>query len=255
MIQTELSSQLTTGTERARAGRAARSRRTRREAPGRPGAQDSRTISYTRSRASRREPRASTSADDSIAGAGVRTGATLMPFQYIAIEGPIGVGKSSLTRQIAARLDATAVLEDTEQPSSPIYYSGRTARLAGAAVLSASTASPVVGLQHGRSVFARDGMRLPVRQGQDFRLPQSRRQTSCSSTSASRPAREGRTSSRSRHLLQAPTDVLVRGSGTGREIPPRDVRPEQGYIRELNEPISTSSSLFRDAAAGHRNSH
>jgi deoxyadenosine/deoxycytidine kinase len=53
-----------------------------------------------------------------------------MPFQYIAIEGPIGVGKSSLARQLAARLDATAVLEDTDNPFLADFYSGR----AGAAL-------------------------------------------------------------------------------------------------------------------------
>ena len=53
-----------------------------------------------------------------------------MPFQYIAIEGPIGVGKSSLAEQLAARLDATAVLEETDNPFLSDFYSGR----AGAAL-------------------------------------------------------------------------------------------------------------------------
>jgi deoxyguanosine kinase len=53
-----------------------------------------------------------------------------MPFQYIAIEGPIGVGKSSLAQQLAARLDATAVLEETDNPFLSDFYSGR----AGAAL-------------------------------------------------------------------------------------------------------------------------
>ena len=53
-----------------------------------------------------------------------------MPFQYIAIEGPIGVGKSSHAEQLAARLDATAVLEETDNPFLSDFYSGR----AGAAL-------------------------------------------------------------------------------------------------------------------------
>jgi len=53
-----------------------------------------------------------------------------MPFQYIAIEGPIGVGKSSLARRLASRLDATAVLEDTDNPFLADFYAGR----AGAAL-------------------------------------------------------------------------------------------------------------------------
>ncbi len=53
-----------------------------------------------------------------------------MPFQYIAIEGPIGVGKTSLTERLATRLDATAVLEDQENPFLADFYGGR----AGAAL-------------------------------------------------------------------------------------------------------------------------
>ncbi len=53
-----------------------------------------------------------------------------MPFQYIAIEGPIGVGKSSLAQRLAERLDAAAVLEETDNPFLSDFYSGR----AGAAL-------------------------------------------------------------------------------------------------------------------------
>jgi deoxyadenosine/deoxycytidine kinase len=53
-----------------------------------------------------------------------------MPFQYIAVEGPIGVGKSSLAERIADRLDATAVLEETDNPFLADFYAGR----AGAAL-------------------------------------------------------------------------------------------------------------------------
>ena len=48
-----------------------------------------------------------------------------MPFQYIAIEGPIGVGKSSVARQIASRLDAKTILEETENPFLADFYAGR----------------------------------------------------------------------------------------------------------------------------------
>jgi deoxyguanosine kinase len=53
-----------------------------------------------------------------------------MAFQYIAIEGPIGVGKTSLTERLATRLDATAVFEDGDNPFLSDFYSGR----AGAAL-------------------------------------------------------------------------------------------------------------------------
>jgi len=55
-----------------------------------------------------------------------------MSFQYIAIEGPIGVGKSSLARRLAERLEGTAVLEDGENPFLADFYAGR----AGAALQS-----------------------------------------------------------------------------------------------------------------------
>jgi deoxyguanosine kinase len=48
-----------------------------------------------------------------------------MAFQYIAIEGPIGAGKSSLAERLATRLDATAVLEETENPFLADFYNGR----------------------------------------------------------------------------------------------------------------------------------
>src|SRR5258706_11767779 len=56
--------------------------------------------------------------------------AQTMPFQYIAIEGPIGAGKTALAQRLAARLDATAVLEETENPFLADFYTGR----AGAAL-------------------------------------------------------------------------------------------------------------------------
>jgi deoxyadenosine/deoxycytidine kinase len=48
-----------------------------------------------------------------------------MSFQYIAIEGPIGVGKSALAERLATRLDATAVLEEHENPFLDDFYDGR----------------------------------------------------------------------------------------------------------------------------------
>ena len=46
-------------------------------------------------------------------------------FTYLAIEGPIGVGKTSLAERVSTRLDATAVLEDTENPFLSDFYGGR----------------------------------------------------------------------------------------------------------------------------------
>ena len=48
-----------------------------------------------------------------------------MSFQYLAIEGPIGVGKTSLAERLAVRLDAAAVLEETDNPFLADFYGGR----------------------------------------------------------------------------------------------------------------------------------
>jgi len=53
-----------------------------------------------------------------------------MTSRYIAVEGPIGAGKSALAQRLAARLDATVVLEDAENPFLADFYAGR----AGAAL-------------------------------------------------------------------------------------------------------------------------
>jgi deoxyadenosine/deoxycytidine kinase len=46
-------------------------------------------------------------------------------FRYIAIEGPIGVGKTRLAERLAGRLDANVVLEDTENPFLADFYNDR----------------------------------------------------------------------------------------------------------------------------------
>jgi deoxyadenosine/deoxycytidine kinase len=47
-------------------------------------------------------------------------------FRYIAIEGPPGVGKSSLADRLAARLDATLVLDEADNPFLADFHAGRT---------------------------------------------------------------------------------------------------------------------------------
>ena len=48
-----------------------------------------------------------------------------MAFHYLAIEGPIGAGKTRLAERLAARLDATTILEDTENPFLQDFYADR----------------------------------------------------------------------------------------------------------------------------------
>jgi deoxyadenosine/deoxycytidine kinase len=46
-------------------------------------------------------------------------------FHYLAIEGPIGVGKTRLAERLAAKLEATTILEDTENPFLTDFYADR----------------------------------------------------------------------------------------------------------------------------------
>lgn len=48
-----------------------------------------------------------------------------MDFRSLAIEGPIGLGKTALAQRLAARLDATAVLDDTNNPFLTDFYAER----------------------------------------------------------------------------------------------------------------------------------
>ena len=48
-----------------------------------------------------------------------------MPFRYIAIEGPIGAGKTALAERLGTRLDATVVLEEAENPFLSDFYADR----------------------------------------------------------------------------------------------------------------------------------
>ena len=48
-----------------------------------------------------------------------------MEFRYIAIEGPIGVGKSALAGRLAGRLDAAVVLEERDNPFLADFYAGK----------------------------------------------------------------------------------------------------------------------------------
>ena len=48
-----------------------------------------------------------------------------MSFRSIAIDGPIGVGKTALAERLAARLDGTTILEERDNPFLADFYKGR----------------------------------------------------------------------------------------------------------------------------------
>ena len=48
-----------------------------------------------------------------------------MQFRHIALEGPIGVGKTALAERLGSRLDASVVLEETDNPFLADFYGDR----------------------------------------------------------------------------------------------------------------------------------
>ncbi|MBA3268986.1 MAG: deoxynucleoside kinase [Acidobacteria bacterium] len=48
-----------------------------------------------------------------------------MAFRYIAIEGPIGVGKTRLAERLANRIDGSTILEDADNPFLADFYNER----------------------------------------------------------------------------------------------------------------------------------
>ena len=49
----------------------------------------------------------------------------VLPFRYLAIEGPIGAGKTALAERLGTRLDATLVREETDNPFLADFYADR----------------------------------------------------------------------------------------------------------------------------------
>jgi len=48
-----------------------------------------------------------------------------LDYRYLAIEGPVGAGKTALAERLALRLDATAILEDADNPFLADFYEDR----------------------------------------------------------------------------------------------------------------------------------
>ncbi len=160
-----------------------------------------------------------------------------MPFQYIAIEGPIGVGKSSLAGRIAARLDATVVLEEADNPFLADFYAGR----AGAALQAQlfyllNRHRQLVGLQQGNLfsqatvcdyLFDKDKI-FAYLNLDDNELFIYQRLYDLLAKDIPAPDLV--------IYLQAPTDVLVRRLRDRAKNPDREAfDPDPEYIRELNE--------------------
>ena len=57
--------------------------------------------------------------------AGVSVYSARLDFRYLAIEGPIGLGKTTLAERLGARLDANVVLDEKQNPFLGDFYGGR----------------------------------------------------------------------------------------------------------------------------------
>jgi len=160
-----------------------------------------------------------------------------MPFQYIAIEGPIGVGKSSLAERIAGRLDATVVLEETDNPFLADFYAGR----AGAALQAQlfyllNRHRQLVALQQGNLfsqatvcdyLFDKDKI-FAYLNLDDNELFIYQRLYDLLAKDIPAPDLV--------IYLQAPGDVLVRRLRERAKDPEREaLEPDPDYLRELNE--------------------
>jgi deoxyguanosine kinase len=160
-----------------------------------------------------------------------------MSFQYIAIEGPIGAGKTSLAERLATRIDATAILEESENPFLADFYGGR----AGAALQAQLF-----------YLLNRHRQQMTVRQGDLFA------QTAVSDYLFDKDKIFAYLNLDDNELfiyqrlydllskdvplpdlviyLQAPTDVLVRRlRERARDLDRDTIDPDPGYLKELNE--------------------
>jgi deoxyadenosine/deoxycytidine kinase len=160
-----------------------------------------------------------------------------MSFQYIAIEGPIGVGKSALAERLATRLDATTILEESENPFLADFYGGR----------------PGAALQAQLFyLLNRHRQQMTVRQGDLFA------QTTVSDYLFDKDKIFAYLNLDDNELfiyqrlydllskdvplpdlviyLQAPTDVLARRlRDRARDLERETIDPDPGYLKELNE--------------------
>jgi deoxyguanosine kinase len=158
-------------------------------------------------------------------------------FHYLAIEGPIGVGKTRLAERLAARLDATTILEDTENPFLPDFYADRPGSALQAQLFyllnrhrqltSKRQADLFLQTTICDYVFDKDKI-FAYLNLDDNELFIYQRLFDLLAKDVPPPDLVV--------YLQAPTDLLVRrlkarGSDPEREVP----APEEDYLRELNE--------------------
>jgi deoxyguanosine kinase len=160
-----------------------------------------------------------------------------MAFQHIAVEGPIGVGKTSLAERLATRLDATTVLEESENPFLADFYGGR----AGAALQAQLF---YLLSRHRQQLSLRQGDLFAQSMVSDYLFDKDKIFAYLNLDDNELFIYQRLYDVLARDVaspdlviyLQAPTDVLVRRLRDRSRDGERDSPdPDPGYLRELNE--------------------
>ena len=160
-----------------------------------------------------------------------------MQFRYIAVEGPIGAGKTPLAERLATRLDATLVLEESENPFLGDFYADRPgAALQAQLFYLLNRHRQQTTLQQGDLfsqitvsdyLFDKDKI-FAYLNLDDNELFIYQRLYDLLSRDVPAPDLV--------LYLQAPTDILLRRLKTRRGDPERDgFEPDADYLKELNE--------------------
>jgi deoxyadenosine/deoxycytidine kinase len=160
-----------------------------------------------------------------------------MSFQYIAVEGPIGAGKTSLAERLATRLDAMAILEDTENPFLADFYSGRQGAALQAQLFYLLS-------RHRQQLSMRQGDLFEQSTVSDYLFDKDKIFAYLNLDDNELFIYQRLYDLLSRDVpspdlviyLQAPTDVLVRRMrDRARDLEREALDPDPGYLRELNE--------------------
>ena len=159
-----------------------------------------------------------------------------MSFQYIAIEGPIGVGKSSLADRLATRLDAVSVLEERDNPFLADFYAGRP----GAAL---QTQLFYLLSRHRQQVTLRQANLFAQTTISDYLFDKDKIFAYLNLDDNELFVYQRLYDLLARDVpspdlviyLQAPTDVLVRRLRERQETKGDTPQPDVSYLRELNE--------------------
>ncbi len=159
-----------------------------------------------------------------------------MSFQYIAVEGPIGAGKTPLARKLAMRLDAALVLEETENPFLADFYGGRP----GAAL---QTQLFYLLNRHRQQLSLRQGDLFAQATVADYLFDRDKIFAYLNLDDNELFIYQRLYDLLARDVpapdlviyLQAPTDVLVRRLRDRARAADEGFTPEDTYVRELNE--------------------